>query len=167
MKDFEPPLFEHISRQNLLLDSNLLLLLMIGSYNRNLIASFKRVDSFNLWDYELLERLVTSFRDLVATPHILTEVSNLANSLPVPLKTFWFDHFALRIARIEERHIPAAELLALPEFSVFGITDAALALLAKGTLLVTADDRLCSHLQRRQLLAISFNQVRSSYLMES
>lgn len=167
MKDLEPPLLRQISRQNLLLDSNLLLLLLVGSYNRSLIASFKRVGSFSLRDYELLERIVAGFRDLVATPHILTEVSNLANSLPVPLKEFWFDHFALRIARIDERYIPAKELVTLPEFSIFGITDTALALLAKGTLLVTADDRLCSHLQRRQLLAISFNQMRSSYLMES
>ncbi len=167
MKDFESPLLGQISRRNLLLDSNLLLLLTIGSYNRGLIATFKRVGSYNLRDYELLERLVAGFRDLIATPHILTEVSNLANSLPLPLKAFWFDHFAARITRIEERYIPAVELAAMPEFSTFGITDAALSLLAKGTLLVTADDRLCSHLQRRQLLAISFNQIRSSYLIES
>jgi hypothetical protein len=152
-----------LPRRDLVLDSNLLLLLLIGSYNRDLIATFKRVGAYSDGDYDMLRRLVAGFQNLVSTPHVLTEVSNLANSLPSPLKSFWFDHFANRISGIEERSAPAGVLAAMPEFANFGITDAALARLTQTTLLVTADDRLCSHLRRRSLLAISFNDVRSGY----
>jgi hypothetical protein len=147
-------------RRDLILDSNLLLLFLIGSYDREPISSFKRVRAYSSDDCEILRRLVAGFRNLISTPHVLTEVSNLGNSLPSPLKAFWFDDFAIRLCGIKERNVSAIELAALPEFANFGLTDAALARLAETTLLVTADDRLCSHLKRRNLLASSFNDIR-------
>ena len=153
------PLPTGISRSSLLLDSNLLLLLVIGTYDLRLVDTFKRVSNYSASDFAILARLISGFRNLLATPHVLTEVSNLANSLPWSIKADWFNHFSRRITRLEERHIPAANLASLPEFSVFGLTDAALFELAKSTLLVTADERLASHLRRRELFVLGFNEI--------
>jgi len=147
-------------RKELLLDSNILLLLAIGAYDPRLVGVFKRVSDYTLQDYEMLRDFAADFRELVATPHILTEVSNLANSLPANIKPAWFSDFSERITRIEERNLPAAELAALPEFLIFGLTDAALPQLAESTFLLTAENRLCDHLQRRKLHAMSFDEPR-------
>jgi hypothetical protein len=137
-------------------------MLAVGSYDRHLIHTFKRVNAYTFHDYETLERFARGFRDVITTPHILTEVSNLANSLPYYAKQGWFDHFSQRIKDMEERQIPARELVKMSEFSAFGLTDAALSLLATNVLLATADERLCTHLQRNGLLAISFNEIRAA-----
>lgn len=164
MNSIELRISSPLPRKNVLLDSNLLLLAVVGSYNSALIGRFKRIADYSLMDYTILEDLLLNFRNLIATPHILTEVSNLANSLPAHIKPGWFDHFSTLIVRIEERQLPAADLVSLAEFALFGLTDAALTRIAEDTVVVTADDRLCRHLQRRQLFAISFEEVRASYL---
>jgi hypothetical protein len=147
----------------LLLDSNLFLLLAIGSYDTGLIQTFKRVGHYSLADYKILAHFASGFRDIIVTPHVLTEVSNLANSLQPHVKGRWFDHLSMRIAEVEERQVPAEELAALPEFRIFGLTDAALSFLADTLVVATADERLRSHLQRRGLQAIGFDEIRARY----
>jgi hypothetical protein len=154
-------------RRRLLLDSNLLLLIMAGSYDLRLIGTFKRLSGFTARDFDILTLLISEFERLVCTPHILTEVNGLANQLPSWLKRKWNDHFSHGIGLLEERHIPAVALSGLPEFRNFGITDAALSSLATETLLITVDDRLRSHLQRRQLFAASFDEIRAIYPREA
>lgn len=149
---------------HLLLDSNLLLLLTVGSYNQHLISTFKRTGNYTADDYQILRHFASDFRHLVTTPHILTEVSNLANSLPYYVKEEWFVHFSGRISDLDEHDIPARDLARTPEFGLFGLADAALSLLAKSTLVATADDRLCDYLHRRNLHAISFNEIRAAHL---
>ncbi len=73
-------------RQGLLIDSNLLLLLFVGQYDPTRIQKFKRTDQFTVGDYELLADYVEQFRELVTTPSILTEVSNLLGQLPENLR---------------------------------------------------------------------------------
>jgi len=146
---------------NLLLDSNLLLLLAVGSYDLELIRSFKRVSDYTVKEYEIPKRFAPGFREVISTPHILTEVSNLANSLPAYIRPAWLAHFSQSVGGMEERHLPAVELMEAPEFAIFGLTDAALSRLSETVLLATADERLCSYLQRRNLFAISFNEIRA------
>jgi hypothetical protein len=150
-----------LDRSSLLLDSNPLLLLAVGSYDRKLIATVKRVSGYTVEDYEVLGRFASGFRDVATTPHILTEVSNLANSLPYYEKQGWFDDFARRIAEMKERNITAIQLAKTEAYSFFGLTDAALFVLAASTLVATADDRLCDYLRRNGLLAVSFREIRA------
>jgi hypothetical protein len=79
------------------------------------------------------------------------------------LKQGWFDHFGQRITEIEERNVSAIALAKTSEFALFGLTDAALSVLAASTLVATADDRLCDYLGRHGLLAISFNEIRNAH----
>ncbi len=63
--------------KGVLIDSNILLLLFIGSYNEHLISTFKRISNFGIKDYYLLLRLLGFFKKHITTPHILTEVSRV------------------------------------------------------------------------------------------
>jgi hypothetical protein len=113
----------------ILLDSNLLLLLTVGSFERSLIARYKRTQMFSGSEYDLLVTIAESYTTLVTTPHILTEVSNLANALPAGLKPDWSRHFAAQMdifseVREESRVVARNDL-----FPEFGLTDASIALL--------------------------------------
>jgi hypothetical protein len=159
--------FGRFPRRGILLDSNLLLLMMVGSYDPRLIGTFKRLNDYTVRDFKIVSLLVSEFEPLISTHHVLTEVNGIANQLPSWITPEWHDYFARAIQVLEERHIPATAIAALPEFRIFGITDAALSLMARETLFVTADDRLSSHLQRRPLFAASFDEIRAIYPREA
>jgi len=162
----EESIFARNAGKDVLLDSNLLLLFVSGSVDFAVLSRFKRVSRYSPDDYELLARLLSSFRRLITTPHILTEVSNLANSLPGNMKARWFEKFASLVTvtgempHIDEEWIPADRLARLPEFIVFGITDAALSLVALKVLVVTEDYRLSGVLRSRDLPVLNFNDLR-------
>ena len=64
---------------------------MIGSYQRSKIDIFKHAATFTAGDYDVLVAILQQFSTAVTTPHILTEVSNLSNSLPEYLKDSWWE----------------------------------------------------------------------------
>src|SRR4051812_13958525 len=60
-----------------LIDTNILLLHVVGSWNRALIPSSKRTSVFTEEDFDLLQETLSAYSPLLVTPAILTEVSNL------------------------------------------------------------------------------------------
>jgi hypothetical protein len=65
--------------KGVLIDANLPVLYLVGSTNKSRIETFKLTQVYTVEDFELLERLIAYLGDIVTTPHILTEVSNLAS----------------------------------------------------------------------------------------
>jgi hypothetical protein len=162
----EEELFARHRGKGIVLDSNLLLVFLSGAQSIALFGRFKRLGDYTVGDYDLLVRLLDSFRTLVLTPHILTEVSNLANSLPESSKEDWYRKFAAlltlrsRQIAVQEKWVPAAELAAMPEFVPFGITDTALAQLSPEALVVTEDYRLSGALRKRGIPVLNFGDLR-------
>jgi rRNA-processing protein FCF1 len=162
----EERLYERHRGNRVLLDSNLLLLFLVGGYSLSLIRTFKRVSDYSVQDYRLLVEFLGSFKILVVTPHVLTEVSNLANSLPQGIKTEWFRSFAELLASqgstpgLREHHIAADAIAKTREFYAFGITDAAISLISSDTLVVTADYRLSGTLRKKGVEVLNFSDLR-------
>ena len=162
----EEQLFARYVGKSVVLDSNLLLVFLAGSLDARLFGRFKRIRDYTLKDYELLVSLLSSFTVLLTTPHILTEVSNLANSLPDWFKPDWHRNIATLLASqheipgLRERWTPALELSLMPEFAAFGITDAAVTKLAEEALVVTADYRLSGVLQSQGVPVLNFCDLR-------
>jgi hypothetical protein len=162
----EEQLFASHAGKSVLLDSNLLLVFLAGTLDKRLFGTFKRISDYTLKDYELLVRLLSSFTTLLTTPHILTEVSNLANSLPERFRPDWHRNIATLIASehetpgLRERWTPALELAKMPEFSAFGITDAALSKLTSDALVVTEDYRLSGTLLSQGVHVLNFRDLR-------
>ncbi len=150
-------------RQGLLIDSNLLLLLFVGQYDPTRIQKFKRTDQFTVGDYELLADYVEQFRELVTTPSILTEVSNLLGQLPENLRYHFWRQFAHGLKNLHEHYTPSQELGDQGAFPKFGLTDTAILHAASGRYLVLTDDfRLTQYLTGQNVDVINFNHLRSS-----
>jgi|ERR1017187_4480780 hypothetical protein len=163
MKAADNPLLKpHIGRPAIL-DSNLLLLRWCASFDRELVNSFKRLNCFQTEDIDLLSETLKVFSAVRTTPHVLTEVSNLANSLPGWMKQDWAEHFSQQIEVIPEEWIPAATI-AKSDFMALGLTDAALAELAITHVILTLDFPLSNWLETRGLNVINFTHLRSLWL---
>ncbi len=150
-------------RRGLLVDSNLLLLLFVGQYDPTRIQKFKRTGQFTVGDYELLADYVKQFTELVTTPSILTEVSNLLGQLPENLKYYFWQDFADGLKNLHEHYTPSQELGNHNAFPKFGLTDTAVLHAASGRYLVLTDDfRLTQYLAGQNIDVINFNNLRSS-----
>lgn len=149
-----------IAPKRVLIDSNLLILQLVGDYQPSLIGK-GRTSGFAFSDYELLTRLISGFDVVVTTPHVLTEVSNLAGQLPLWVRENLFRDFAVMIAVLEEQFVPARQVVTSGHFAHFGLTDLALAHLAKGRItVITSDSRAAAYLSAAEAEVIDFNGLR-------
>jgi len=162
----EEQLFFRFKGKAVLLDSNLLLVFLSGLLGARVFQSFKRVSKYEFSDYELLVRLLGSFSVLLITPHILTEVSNLADGLTGSYKRDWDVNFAALVRSegmrvgVRERWTSAIELSEMPEFLSFGIADTAITRLSSEALVVTEDRRLSGVLRSRDIPVLNFGDLR-------
>ena len=150
-------------RRGLLVDANLLLLYFLGSHDRKQISSNKRLATFSVEDFDLIVRVLKLFSRLVTTPNILTEVSNLSNAIAASERAAYFDRMSTMLTLLKEEYVPSTKAL-LNRWARFGLTDAAIAEIAKNQYLVLTDDlRLSYALQNDGIATINFNQLRDSY----
>jgi hypothetical protein len=153
-------LIEKHRSKGVLVDTNLLVLLLVGLVNKNRILDFKRTQNFTIEDFHTLSRLVDWFGKLVTTPHVLSQVSDLTDLSGKDLAMIR-GLFGSRVEQMEESYEPSNLLVTHDLFSRLGLTDAAIATVcSKGTLVLTADLNLHIALQHSGADALNFNHVR-------
>jgi hypothetical protein len=83
------PKIAGIQQKSILVDTNLLLLLFLGTVNPARISKFKRTQQFSDQDFYLLVSFLSGFDKVVTTPHILKEVSNFGGHGGFPGGVFY------------------------------------------------------------------------------
>lgn len=147
--------------KGILIDTNILLLYLVGSLNRDRISRFKRMAQFVPEDYDLLLELVNNFQKIITTPNILTEVNSLANQLGEPERSQCMNLFRDLIYPISEVYLESSIITNHEVFSRFGLTDCGIILLAKDKYLVLTDDlKLHLYLKAQGIDTINFNNLR-------
>ena len=158
--DFET--LQRYKNRGILVDSSLLVVYLVGSFDRRHLINCRAIkSSFTNDEFELLARIIGLFDVVITTPHVLTEVSNLAGRLParlhVPFRTF----FADVIKQLLEQNASAADLSLAPHFVRFGIADTAISLVAPGKYFVLTEEvALYSLLSTNGVDVMNFNHVR-------
>jgi rRNA-processing protein FCF1 len=164
MKDLIKKLISRYHQKGILIDTNILLLFLVGSVNKERITKFNRTQQFIPEDYELLLEFMGKFQKLVTTPNILTEVNSLANQLGEPERSQCFAIFARFVKNVDilnEHYIKSQEAVNTDKFIKFGLTDSGIVTLAKGNYLVLTDDlKLANYLQNLEVDVINFNNIR-------
>jgi len=112
-----------VENRGVFLDTNLLVLLVVGSVDRGQVERHRRTKRFTVEDYDRLVRLLEGLEQVFVTPNTLTEASNLLERRGDP-------RFLRQLRRlIEVSHeivVVSAEAAAAPAFERLGLTDAAL-----------------------------------------
>lgn len=149
------------ARRGVLLDSNLLLLLVVGTYDRSQVGKFKRLSKFAPEDYDTLLALVGSLGQLYITPNTATEVSNLAGAFSGEVRKACFRVFAQTIFASDELTIASSDAATHSAFEELGLTDAAIFQVAGNpALILTTDFPLSQKLAAQGLPVINFNHIR-------
>lgn len=147
---------------SVLVDTNLLLVLLVGLLDRSLLTSFKRTRQYTVDDFEILSRFVAQYHDTVVTPHTLTETSNLLSQLEGDHRAAAFALFAHLIPKWREESVAASRVSSEGTFARLGVTDTALKLIAgKRMTVITSDLDLYLDLQHAGLDAVNFNHLRA------
>ena len=151
-------------QKGILIDTNLLILLLVGSYNEDMISSFKRTTNYTVEDYRYLKVFLTGFEKHFYTPNILTEITNLTDSINSEPNFFFFQHMKYVLSAFKEESVSSDEIMQLKSFLKFGLTDALNCKLSDKYLVLTDDLRLYSYLANQGLPAINFNHIRDLYI---
>lgn len=151
-----------------MLDTNLFLVYVVGLVSPTLISEFKRTTAYSASDFLRLTTFMGQFRRVTTTPHILTEVTDLLETLNRSRQNHLF--FALRqsLSNFEELYIPSLQLAdhQPTRFDKFGLADSMLAELATQDYLILTDDlSLIGYLESLGLPVVNFNHPRSSQLL--
>ncbi len=156
MNDYLLGLIQHYKQKGLLIDTNILLLYIVGAVDINLIRNFGRTANFAENDFYVVSKFVDYFDIKITTPHILTEVSNLfgnRKSLKVALSKF--------IELTNEIFLVSKKIAETKTFLQFDLADTAVCETAKNSYLVITNDRpLFGYLVNQQIDAVSLNQLR-------
>ena len=146
----------------LLIDTNLLLVLIVGAYDRGQMERFKRTRAYTSDDFDLLTRFVACFGELVVTPNVLTEVSNLAGQLSEPVRSGVLASIGLLAMQVAERYFPSGDAAREPEFTRLGLADVSVLLAARENVAVVTDDLpLYLRLSALDLHVVNFNHLRT------
>ena len=105
------------------IDSNLLVLLVVGSVDRGLISRHRRSRRFSPGDYDRLLALLAPLDRVLVTPNTLTEASNLLSSSRDPRP---MDYLRALIGNTEEIVVASRTAAQNRLFGRLGLTDAAL-----------------------------------------
>lgn len=108
-----------------LLDTNLLVLLVVGTASRSYISKHKKLSSFSEEYYDLLLKFLYGATSIVATTNIWTETSNLISYISEPAKSRILQIFRQLISELPEKHVPSAVACERNEFFRLGLVDAA------------------------------------------
>jgi hypothetical protein len=156
-------LLEKFRVKGALVDTNLLLLYLIGSYDPDLVIHrrFKRVAKYTAEDFDALILLLNEFRASVTTPHVLTEVSNLAGQLSGRFKEECFKKFVELFTSFTELGKSSLLVASRQQFPYLGLTDCAIIDAASEYLVITDDLKLYTELGYAGLEALNFNHVRT------
>lgn len=127
-----------------LIDTNLLLVLLVGNIDRRLVGRIGRTEKYTKEDYERIKDALCLFNRFIIIPQVLTETGNMLKrycptastllDLTLELRRFVHDH-ATRESRALSRRITIH-----PAFENLGYADAAILNAAAGRHLIFTDD---------------------------
>lgn len=132
------------------MDTNLLVLFVVGKVNGNRIETFKRTSRYAKADYDFLLRLLGTFKTLYTVPHVLAEVSNLTD-LPGSERERARSVLKREISLLHEPEIPSAQAAGDVLYPKLGLVDAAIGAVARAhNCTVLTDDLDLSLAQPRE-----------------
>lgn len=141
-----------------LLDTNVLILLILGRADLAHFGKHKRLDIFDRDDLTNLETTLRDATGFVTLPYIMAEFSNLINISKASISAVvMFERF---ISQAEELDCRSEDIIQNPYFRRLGLTDAAIIQLARDRLhVVTVDNVLCNVLLDKGIMAINLRHM--------
>ena len=145
------------------LDTNLFVLLVVGSESRDLIPKHRRLEHYSSEDYDILLELLEGTDQLFVTPNTLTETSNLVSQHGEPERSLLMRRLRFLIHGSQEVVVASTQASANSKFERFGLTDAALleTVTADAPLLTVDLSLYLAAIEEGEERAVNFNPYRN------
>jgi len=133
----------------IVIDTNALVLLMVGLLDENLIASHKRTSLYEKVDFYHLLEAIQDFENLLVLPNVWTEVDNLLNGFKGNQKWAYLQALKALMESTTEQYLASKiTLQSHTSLMALGITDTLLLEVGKDCeLLITSDSKLSDYAQ--------------------
>ncbi len=147
----------------IIIDTNLLLLYLVGVYDLSFIAKFKRTRKYSIEDFNAVSGLAENFRELVTTPQILAEISNLSFQMPESKIGKYFTCLVGVLEKAREHYVEKNQLIRSNLLARIGFTDVSIIEAAKQAnyLVLTDDLKAAGYLQASRCDVINLNHIRT------
>lgn len=130
----------------ILIDSNALVVLIVGLIDPNLLKTHKRTSIYDEEDFRELLNVLGELDQVVVLSNVWTEVDNLLNGFSGNYKYPYISTISALIASATEKYIASASVTDSYEFYDLGLTDALILNEARNCqLLITSDSKLSDH----------------------
>lgn len=143
-----------------LVDTNLLVLLSVGTWNRDYISIHKRTSQFTPDDYDLLINILSQFKKILVTPNILSECSNLCAQTGEPARSHVLCALRALTHDRDEVYVRSSDASCHSTYVRLGLTDAAIHIAAQDATVFTTDLDLYLSLSAAGKNAVNFNHLR-------
>lgn len=130
--------------RSVLLDSNMLLLFLVGNLAPDRVGQVKGLKEYERADVHWVNTHMRASRGRVSLPNILTEVSNLIGEVQIKrgeLVPGLNEAFADFVHSVSEVYEKRENVVVTPEFLKLGLSDAAIVKLARDQVTVLTADR--------------------------
>ncbi|TWI70791.1 hypothetical protein LZ24_02212 [Desulfobotulus alkaliphilus] len=151
---------------SVLIDTNLLLLLIVGLCDKNIICDHKRTKNFTAADYDLLVSQIDGFSSIWVTSHCLAEVSNLLKQTHKQQAKQLLSCLSTFADRTHESHISKVNIFQNEAYLSLGVSDTGIIQKSKRVSCVyTVDLDLYLRISRIGRKVINFNHLRNQTLL--
>ncbi|SPE35795.1 conserved hypothetical protein [Candidatus Sulfopaludibacter sp. SbA6] len=151
------------ANSGLLIDTNLLVLFVVGKVNPRRIENFKRTNKYNKGDYQLLLRVMDRFTPLYTLAHVMAEVGNLTGLTGRELLQAR-QVLKETLAVLREPAMASERAVQNKLYERLGLVDAAIATLARENkcAVLTDDFDLYNALSREGIVVHKFSHLQAS-----
>ncbi|MEB2776751.1 PIN domain-containing protein [Algoriphagus sp. NG3] len=147
------------------IDTNALILLVVGLIDKSLISTHKRTSIFESIDFENLTFLIGSLERILTTPNVLTEVDNLLNNFQKGHRWTYYQVLKELISKSTERFIESKSNLESQAFFDLGLTDSGVLEICKECdFLITGDSKLADYANAYGIKVIDLKKIRNDRL---
>lgn len=148
--------------KQVLLDANLLTMYLVAQLGDGEVESFKRTREYTTIDAKILDKTLLGFKSIITTPQVLTETANLLDWFKDAKRQVLFSYLSQFVIKVDEKYLPAKQIIASPAFIKLGLSDAALFDICHldNCVLLTADLDLYGFAAGHGIEAINFTHLR-------
>lgn len=123
-----------------IIDTNLLVLLIVGKTSKRFVSTHKRTSSYTVDDFILLDLILSDASKIIVTPNILSETSNLIRQFSEPGRGQIIEFFKFFVENVCEIYLESVVVIESKSFNRLGLTDASiLSVQEKDTIILTDD----------------------------
>jgi hypothetical protein len=149
--------------KGVLLDTNIFMLLVIGTVDPERVKDHKKTQKFDADDYRTLIRFLSFFKIIQVTPCVITEACNLLDTVNRNSNYVFYATVRNLLVTLSERRVESSVLAKEEAFLRLGLADVSIISGAKkGKLVLTDDLDLVTQLYVQKLKVMNFSHLQQA-----